>query len=67
MDAYGLSKDAAPVKSGISLSSQLQAVDLMRGADFHRAFPTMRTSEAEWTKRALDAAAKTLAVLGGQP
>lgn len=53
----------APTRKPVSLGAQINAINLVQKADFRRAFPRMRESEVESTKRALKDAAGTLSQL----
>jgi len=46
-----------------SLAAQIEAVRMIRAADFRRAFPAMRASECDRIKQLLDAAIYTLSQL----
>lgn len=53
----------APTRKPLSVAVQTWAVKLMAGVNFRHAFPGMRESEVERTKRALKDAAGTLSQL----
>ncbi len=62
MSTTDLAQKSLPIKP-LSVAVQIWAVKLMAGVNFRHAFPGMRESEAERTKRALKDAAATLSQL----
>jgi hypothetical protein len=53
----------APTRKPLSIAVQIWAVELVAAMNFRHAFPGMRESEVERTKRALKDAAGTLSQL----
>ena len=65
MDANPIDHSGSLAKP-ISLGEQIAAIRLMKSADFHRSFRSMREAEIDRTILALDAAITTIKTLAGE-